>query len=104
MLVYLNSKWRLDEDAETLFLDTHTDTGILVRPRPGRVILMDQDIMHRVSMPSKGSGRPRYSLVWKLVFGSRTGEQPQLLRPEWGRPCTFGSAHRMALVQDALTW
>ena len=34
-------------DAETLFLDTATDTGVVVRPKPGRAVLMDQDVLHR---------------------------------------------------------
>ena len=36
-----------DYDAETLFLDTATDTGVVVRPKPGRAVLMDQDVLHR---------------------------------------------------------
>ena len=40
----------------------------MVRPKSGRAVLMDQDILHRVSAPSSAAGgRPRYSLVWKLV-------------------------------------
>lgn len=34
-----------------------------VRPKPGRAVLMDQDLLHRVSAPSPAAGgRPRYSL------------------------------------------
>ena len=36
-----------DYNAETLFLDTATDTGVVVRPKPGRAVLMDQDVLHR---------------------------------------------------------
>ena len=32
--------------------DPKTGTGAFVRPRPGRLILMDQDVSHRVSAPS----------------------------------------------------
>ena len=43
--------------------------GLVVRPKRGRAVLMDQDILHRVSAPSAAAGgRPRYSLVWKLVL------------------------------------
>ena len=35
-----------------LFLDPKTGTGVFVRPRPGRLVLMDQDVSHRVSAPS----------------------------------------------------
>jgi len=102
MMVYLNAHWPLGDDAETLFLDAASDTGILVRPKPGRVVLMDQDVLHRVSAPSREAGRPRFSLVWKLVMESSAGGCPALLRRGWGRPCTFGSAHKLALLQDRL--
>jgi hypothetical protein len=60
IIVYLASTWRLNEHAETLFLDGATDTGVCVRPRSGRMVLMDQDIMHRVCTPSLSAKRPRY--------------------------------------------
>ena len=41
-LVYLNASWPMESDAETLAMDEETDTGVLIRPRPGRVVLMDQ--------------------------------------------------------------
>ncbi len=45
-----------------------TDLGLVVRPKRYRAVLMDQDVLHRVSAPSAAAGgRPRYSLVWKLV-------------------------------------
>ncbi|KAL0019156.1 hypothetical protein WJX79_000724 [Trebouxia sp. C0005] len=68
LLLYLDKKWPRQWDAETLFLDDDTDIGIVVRPKCFRAVLMDQDILHRVSTPSQVAGsRPRYSLVWKLV-------------------------------------
>lgn len=33
LLLYLNSEWEREWDAETLFLDTHTETGFFVRPK-----------------------------------------------------------------------
>lgn len=53
LLIYLDADWRRDWDAETLFLDPPTGTGVFVRPRGGRVIVMDQDITHRISTPSQ---------------------------------------------------
>eukprot|EP00892_Ulva_mutabilis_P002808 jgi/Ulvmu1/12528/UM090_0015.1 len=67
LIAYLNSQWQLNEHAETLFLDSATDTGAFVRPKPGRVVIMDQDVLHRASAPASAAGRPRYSLVWKLL-------------------------------------
>ncbi len=42
LLLYLDRAWPREWDAETLFLDSDTDTGILVRPKCGRAVLMDQ--------------------------------------------------------------
>lgn len=103
MLVYLNSAWPLDHGAETLFLDGSSDSGLYVRPRPGRVVLMDQDIVHRVSAPSPLARRPRFSLVWKLLLSdSTTGGCPSLLLPRHGPPASHGSAHRLRVAQTKL--
>jgi hypothetical protein len=47
LLLYLDPDWPNQWDAETLFMDCATSTGVFVRPRPGRAVLMDQDITHR---------------------------------------------------------
>ena len=65
-ILYLDEVWPDDFEAETHFLDRQTGAGFFVRPKCGRVVLMDQDVMHRLSPPSKAAGRPRYSLVWKV--------------------------------------
>lgn len=47
----------------------------------------------RLSAPSAAAGRPRYSLVWKLVMlPKQAGGSCSLARPEWGPPTYFGSA------------
>jgi probable phosphoglycerate mutase len=108
VIMYLNESWPENFDAETLFLDPGTQSGVFVRPVPGRCVLMDQDLLHRLSAPGRAAGRPRYSLVWKLALMPRPaaavrgrsapagGEAEQALtsiaRPEWGRPMPFGSA------------
>eukprot|EP00466_Bigelowiella_natans_P016431 jgi/Bigna1/72238/fgenesh1_pg.19_\ len=92
LLVYLCRYWRRDFLAETLFLDDDTDTGIFVRPKPYRAILMDQDLLHRVSVPSKVANEPRYSVVWKLVFiPKQENVTCTLAREDWGVPHPFGS-------------
>ena len=52
LLVYLDERWCKEWDAETLFLAEEAGVGLLVQPRPGRAILMHQDVLHRVSAPS----------------------------------------------------
>jgi len=59
---------------------------------------MDQDITHSVTAPSvEAGGRPRYSLVWKLVLHPRVeGQDMTDLNhgggEEWPEPIFFGSA------------
>lgn len=53
LLVYLDAEWAREWDAETLFLDPPSGTGVFVRPRGGRVLMMDQDVTHRISTPSQ---------------------------------------------------
>ncbi|GAB5368363.1 hypothetical protein AAMO2058_001312800 [Amorphochlora amoebiformis] len=67
-LFYLCKHWRRDFLGETLFLDDGTETGIFVRPRQYRMVLMDQDCLHRICAPSNIATTPRYSIVFKLVF------------------------------------
>lgn len=43
-----------------------TGTGVFVRPRRGRLVLMDQDVRHRVNAPSALAPQPRYSFVEKV--------------------------------------
>lgn len=47
LLLYLDADWPNEFDGETLFMDCATSTGVFVRPKLGRAILMDQDITHR---------------------------------------------------------
>lgn len=76
-LVYLNDEWDGDKwGAPTRFVDVPTDDDLMtydVTARPGRVVIMDQDVGHTVVAPTAAAGkRPRYSLVWKLILHPRT--------------------------------
>ena len=66
--------------------------------------LLLQDVLHRVSTPSQVTGkRPRYSLVWKLVFIPRhQGQQCCIAKPSWGPPTDLGSAAKVATVKRSL--
>ena len=115
-VVYANSVWDEDEwGGETHFVDADSGVGATVRPRPGRVVLMDQDVTHRVSPPTRAAnGRARYSLVYKLVFFPRTkggaaGPDASLwergiARAEWGPPSPIGSAAKLAAIVNAASW
>ena len=63
-----------------------------------------QDILHRVSTPSQINGsRPRYSLVWKLVFMPRVAEQQCCIaKPLWGPPTALGSAARVESIKRSM--
>ena len=94
LLVYLDEYWKAEWDAETLFVDPGSGAGLVVQPRPGRAVLMHQDVLHRVSTPSLLARRPRYSLVWKLIFIPKRpdgADDESICRPaEWGTPVRLG--------------
>ena len=109
-IIYANETWQEGEwGAETHFTDKDSGIGAMVAPRPGRVVLMDQDVTHRVSPPTRAAGeRARYSLVYKLVFfprecGNATAElwARGIARPEWGVPSPIGSAAKLAAIVNA---
>jgi len=102
-LVYLNDEWKYDEwGGPTRFLDVATDTYYDVEPKPGRVVIMDQDITHSVVAPKEEGSvgkRPRYSLVWKLILHPvREGQDMTFRRFHemniWPKPILWGSAQR----------
>ena len=63
-----------------------------------------QDVLHRVSTPSQVVGaRPRYSLVWKLVFMPKTaGQQCCIAKPCWGAPTAIGSAAKIQSIKRSM--
>ena len=102
-LVYLNQEWEEEWGAPTRFVDVPTDdvedlTVYDVQPRPGRCIIMDQDMGHTVVAPNASAGkRPRYSLVWKLILHPKyEGQDMKDLAGErasiWPDTEYFGSA------------
>ena len=74
------------------------------RPDSNATIAVLQDILHRVSTPSQVAGsRPRYSLVWKLVFMPRVAEQQCCIaKAAWGPPTSLGSAARVESVKRSM--
>ena len=98
-LVYLNDEWDAETfGAPTRFLDPPTKETIDVLPKPGRVVIMDQDISHTVVAPNAEAGkRPRYSLVWKLILHPTKEKQDMDLscgrKSLWPEPVVVGSAN-----------
>lgn len=75
-LLYLNEAWHQDWGATTKFFDPPTGETFEVTPKPGRCIIMDQDIQHSVVPPTSLAGnQPRYSLVWKLILHPKRSMQ-----------------------------
>lgn len=97
-LVYLNDEWNDSFGAPTRFLDPPTQETYDVKPKPGRVCIMDQDCSHTVTAPTEAAGkRPRYSLVWKLILHPKEPNQDMTKldvndRPAWPLPILVGSA------------
>jgi 2OG-Fe(II) oxygenase superfamily len=98
-IVYLNEEWHSsDWGAPTRFYDVATDTAVDIEAKPGRVVIMDQDITHSVVAPLLAAGkRPRYSLVWKLILHPKRLNQDMrrsFCAPFWPEPIRIGSAKR----------
>lgn len=72
LVVHVGSAWRAEWHGETLLRDAASGAGVLVAPAPGRVVLFDGDVAHRLVPPSPAAGRPRYSLAWRLALAPTT--------------------------------
>lgn len=78
-LVYLSPDWPTDFGAPTRFIDPPTKQVVDVLPKPGRLVLLDQDISHCVVAPEKAArDRPRFSLVLKLLLYADHPLSPKL--------------------------
>jgi hypothetical protein len=101
-LLYLNDEWEIEWGAPTRFLDPPTQEEVDTIPKPGRCVIMDQDISHTVVAPTIEAGkRPRYSMVWKLILHPTRWNQDMTNlacgRDElWPEPLIVGSANRDA--------
>ena len=92
-LLYLNEEWSDDLGAPTQFYDPPTGETYQVYPRPGRCVIMDQDVTHTVIAPNEVAGKqPRYSLVWKLILHPKGEKQTMKLTSDTA-PVRVGSAN-----------
>lgn len=101
-IVYTNSSWDVMHNGETLFLDDSASSGVFVCPKPGRVVLMDADISHRINAPHVDAAKPRFSVVLKLAFEPHMQPQQSPHCPSLSAPVqhlsthvAFGSAKRL---------
>ena len=69
-LLYLQD-WPFEDAAETLFFDAEeVGLGLAVRPQAGRVVISEQDVLHRIVPPRARRSRRRSS-------GSRSGARAE---------------------------
>lgn len=95
VLLYLNDDWNDELGAPTQFYDPPTEEVYQVFPRPGRCVMMDQDVTHTVVAPNEIAGvLPRYSLVWKLILHPKEEKQSMKL-PSSKSPVRIGSANNI---------
>jgi hypothetical protein len=104
VLLYLNDEWKEEWGAPTRFLDPPTGEEVDIIPRPGRCVVMDQDISHTVVAPNVEAGkRPRYSLVWKLILHPKRVDQDMsdlCCGRTWPEPQVVGSANGSVVLEN----
>ena len=66
-LWYVCAEWDFEWGGETVFFDEAGEIACSVRPKPGRLVLFDGDILHAGRPPSRICYHPRYTLAIKLV-------------------------------------
>lgn len=65
-LLYLNPVWKTEWYGETMFYSRETPEILSFLPRPGRVLVFDSLLYHRVGIPSRDCPDSRATLVIKL--------------------------------------
>ena len=104
VVLYLNDSWQPSFAGETLVMDSTAAVGCAVLPKPGRALLIESDVLHKLCPPSVScSNRLRFSLVLKLALCPRkrisTSSLPSknvLSREWWGPPADVGSAKALS--------
>jgi Rps23 Pro-64 3,4-dihydroxylase Tpa1-like proline 4-hydroxylase len=65
---YANPVWERDWQGETVFY-AGGEPVHMVAPRPGRLVVFDADIVHRVGVPSRECYVPRITIAFKFTRG-----------------------------------
>lgn len=65
-LYYVNREWHRTWCGETVFFEDDGDARIAIAPRPGRLVIFEGAIEHRVGIPSRDCYAERLSLAYKF--------------------------------------
>lgn len=64
-LYYANMSWKDSNDGETIFFESG-EPVLAIKPRPGRLVIFDGEILHRGSPPSWRAKEPRFTVAFKF--------------------------------------
>ena len=94
----------MSESGVATMLDLRMTSVVNFVSNTNVLVCVMQDVLHRVSTPSQLAGaRPRYSLVWKLVFMPKTADQQCCIaKPSWGLPTAIGSAAKIQSIKRSM--
>ncbi len=68
LLLYLDGEWRREWDAETLFLDSHADVGLVVRrPSPASITLLCGTSITAVWPDARAAHHYRYAFSARFL-------------------------------------
>lgn len=65
-LLFVNPVWQREWGGETTFFDHTGDAVAVVTPRPGRLLVFEGAVEHRVGIPMRTCFQPRLSMAWKF--------------------------------------
>lgn len=67
ILYYANSTWKREWGGETVFYDSDEGFHAAVSPRPGRIVIFRDDIVHMGCVPTRICPQDRFVLALKLL-------------------------------------
>ena len=65
-LYYANLEWKPDWGGETIYYNDEEEPEIIVRPRPGRLVIARGAVLHRGNVPTRSCYEQRFTLAYKL--------------------------------------
>ena len=65
---FMNPSWNANWFGELIFLnDEQTEIRLSILPKPGRIVIFDNNINHSARVPSRSAEFPRLTLTTKLI-------------------------------------